>query len=606
MNLNSMMKEYWGFEELRPLQREAMECVLEGRDSLVVLPTGGGKSLCFQAPALVMDGLSVVVSPLISLMKDQVDGLKAAGIPAAYLNSSLDPDDHRRVLRAMRSGGLKILYVAPERLVTEEFLELLKAVKVSFFAVDEAHCISLWGHDFRPEYRGLEVLRKTFPGAAIHAYTATATKPVRADIVQSLGCGEMKHLVGSFDRPNLVYKVKRRHRRLDQITRVLGRHERESCIVYCMRRTDAEALAASLRKLGFRALPYHAGMSDGERKAHQEAFVRDEVDIIVATVAFGMGIDKSNVRCVVHANAPKSLEHYQQEAGRAGRDGLEAECWLLHSGADFTAWRRIMEKMEPGPRGIAVSKLNDMHGFCTGLTCRHKALVNYFGQAYERDGCGACDVCLGDLSLAEEALQAAQKILQCVVKLRGCFGADYTASVLSGSKEKRVKEYGHERLSSWGELMEKGKRTVREWIEQLVDQEYLEKRGEYKVLSLTGKSEKVMRGEETPRLLKPADRPAKPAKVDRASWEGVDRALFEALRALRRKKAEELAVPAYIVFSDAALRDMARKKPADLDAFLEVHGVGKKKCKDYGPAFVRAISEHLEGAKAEAKAVMET
>jgi len=330
MDLEAILKQYWGFDRFLPLQREAMDKVVAGWDSVVVLPTGGGKSLCFQAPALSMDGLAVVVSPLISLMKDQVDALRSAGVEAAFINSSLAPDERRAVEAGVAEGRLKILYVAPERLVTDGFLGLLKSTPIAFFAVDEAHCISMWGHDFRPEYRGMRILREAFPEAAIHAYTATATAQVRADIVNELGLRDVEPLVGSFDRPNLVYRVRRRTDRLSQVLEILEKHSSESCIVYCIRRADVDSLAAALATRSFRALPYHAGMSDEERKKNQDAFTREKADIIVATVAFGMGIDKSNVRCVIHTGAPKSLEHYQQETGRAGRDGLEAECVLLY------------------------------------------------------------------------------------------------------------------------------------------------------------------------------------------------------------------------------------------------------------------------------------
>jgi len=564
MELEGILKQYSGFDRFRPLQRDAMESVLAGRDSVVVLPTGGGKSLCFQAPALIMNGLAVVVSPLISLMKDQVDALQSAGVEAAFINSSLAPAERRAVEADVAAGRLKILYVAPERLVTGNFLGLLKSTPIAFFAVDEAHCISMWGHDFRPEYRGMRILREAFAGAAIHAYTATATAQVRADIVNELGLRDVEPLVGSFDRPNLVYRVSRRTDRLAQVLKILEKHPSESCIIYCIRRADVDSLAAALATRSFRALPYHAGMTDDERKRNQDAFTREKADIIVATVAFGMGIDKSNVRCVIHTGAPKSLEHYQQETGRAGRDGLEAECVLLYSGGDFHIWRNVIDEMAPEPRAIALQKLNAMYAYCSGLVCRHRALVEYFGQDLDGANCSACDVCLDELQLIDDPLITTQKILSCVVRLGERFGAGYTASVLCCSNEKRVKEWGHDQLSTWGLLSDENQRTVRDWIEQLVDQEYLERRGEYNVLGLSAGGRKVLRGEEIPRLLEPprkAPRTPGVPKVERESWDGVDRGLFEVLRRLRFDKAQELGVPAYVVFGDAALRDPDRSGP---------------------------------------------
>ncbi len=596
MDLRDILKQYWGFDRFLPLQEEAMQSVLAGRDSVVVLPTGGGKSLCFQAPAIAMPGLAVVVSPLISLMKDQVDSLTTVGVSAAFLNSSLNAAGRRDVISAIRAGTLKVLYVAPERLVKNDFLDLLGGVDVSLFAVDEAHCISMWGHDFRPEYRGLRVLRERFPRAGVHAYTATATACVRDDIRLELGLREAEVLVGSFDRPNLIYKVERRNDRLAQILAVLERHRSESCIVYCIRRKDVDNVAASLASRGFRALPYHAGMSDEERRLNQEAFVREDADVIVATVAFGMGIDKSNVRCVIHAGVPKSLEHYQQETGRAGRDGLEAECRLFFSGGDFAVWRSFVDAMDPEPAAVALRQLNEMYSYCTGLACRHRSLVGYFGQEYEESDCGACDVCLGEIDLVADAQVLAQKIISCVVRLHERFGAGYTAKVLCGSKEERIVKWGHDQLSTYALLEDDRLRDVRDWIEQLVDQDYLSRSGEYKVLGVSPRGRRVLRGQETPLLLKPAA-PTKPARQSKAvieSWEGVDRGLFETLRDLRLAKSRELGVPAFVVFGDASLRDMARRKPTGLTAFLDVHGVGEKKCADFGEEFVAAIVRHVE------------
>ncbi|MHC4714020.1 MAG: DNA helicase RecQ [Planctomycetota bacterium] len=587
------LEKYWGYDGFLPLQREAIEAVVGGRDSVVVLPTGGGKSLCFQAPAVVMPGLAVVVSPLISLMKDQVDALCECGVAAARIDSSMPPEERREVYQRIRSGELKLVYLAPERLLSDGFIDFLKKTRLSFVAVDEAHCVSMWGHDFRPEYRQLGLLKETFAGAAVHAYTATATRQVRGDIADQLHLAGPEVLVGSFDRPNLVYRVQRRVSKLAQVTGVLDRHKGESGIIYCIRRADVDSLCAQLTGRGYRALPYHAGMDAAARKRNQEAFIREQADIIVATIAFGMGIDKSNVRYVIHTAVPKSLEHYQQESGRAGRDGLAAECILFHSGGDFATWRSIISDVAPQAAEIALAKLNRMYDYCAGVTCRHRQIVNYFGQDLDVQDCAACDVCLGELSSMEDSLVTAQKILSCILRLKGRFGADYTALVLTGSREERILSNRHDALSTYGLLEDCTKRAVRDWIEQLVGQGCIEKTGDYNVLSVTDKGGRVLKGEETPRLLKSA--PKRPARKPRAvtdSWEGVDSGLFEALRDLRRGIADKKRVPAYVVFSDAALRDMARLRPSTRAGFLQVKGVGERKCAQYAAAFLAAISEY--------------
>jgi ATP-dependent DNA helicase RecQ len=574
------------------LQKEAMQCIAEGRDSIVVLPTGGGKSLCFQGPAVTMSGLAVVVSPLISLMKDQVDALSECGVPAGRLDSSLSFEERKAVYDAMFSKKLKLLYLAPERLVSDDFLQFIREVELSFVAIDEAHCVSMWGHDFRPEYRRLGMLKKLFPGVTIAAYTATATEQVRKDIAEQLGLDKPKMLIGSFDRPNLIYKVQAKANIFKQVREVLDRHKGESGIVYCIRRKDVDGMCAELASKGYSVAPYHAGMEDADRKRRQDMFIKEEVDTIVATIAFGMGIDKSNVRYVVHAGMPKSLEHYQQESGRAGRDGLEAECCLFYSGGDYGVWKFLMKDMEPEAQEIAMIKLSRMYSYCTGGLCRHKAILRYFGQDLDKANCQACDVCLGELSHVDDALVTGQKILSCVIRLDERFGGNYTALVLTGSQDKRIMENGHDALSTYGLLSDHSKNTVHNWIEQLVGQDYIRKAGEYNVLTVTLKGREVLRGEETPRLLKPARKPAKVSKVVADSWEGVDQGLFEALRNLRRGLASKKGVPAYVVFGDAALRDMARRRPSTETAFLEVRGVGEKKNEQYGETMLAAIKTY--------------
>lgn len=587
--IEKALAQYWGFESFLPLQKQAMECVSGGIDSVVVLPTGGGKSLCFQAPAVTMPGLAVVVSPLISLMKDQVDALKECGVAAERLDSSLSASEQNNVFARISQNELKLLYLSPERLISGNFLAVLRKANLSFIAIDEAHCVSMWGHDFRPEYRQLGSLKDMFGDVTIAAYTATATDHVRRDIAQQLKLKSPRILVGSFDRPNLIYKVQPRNNIIRQVCSVIDRHKKESGIIYCIRRKDVDDMCAQLESKGYSVAPYHAGMDATNRKRNQDMFITEKVDIIAATVAFGMGIDKSNVRYVIHTGMPKSLEHYQQESGRGGRDGLEAECCLFYSGGDYGTWKSLMRDMPAEACKIAMIKLGNMYSYCTGGVCRHKAILRYFGQNLETDSCNACDMCLGEFEYIDDALIIAQKILSCIVRLEQRFGGGYVALVLIGSKDKRILENGHDKLSTYSLLSNFSKHTVRDWIEQLTGQDYIEKYGEYNVLRVTEKGRTVLKGLQTPRLLKPAIQKAKASKVATDSWEGVDEGLFETLRKLRSKIAGKEKIPAYIVFGDGTLRDMARKRPASLDAFLNVKGVGKKKCKKYGETFITAI-----------------
>ena len=592
--IEKALAQYWGFETFLPLQRQAMECISSGTDSVVVLPTGGGKSLCFQAPAVTMPGLAVVVSPLISLMKDQVDALKECGVAAERIDSSLSASEQNDVFARINQNELKLLYLSPERLISGNFREVLRKADLSFIAIDEAHCVSMWGHDFRPEYRQLGSLKELFGDITIAAYTATATDHVRGDIAEQLKLKNPQILVGSFDRPNLVYKVQPRNNIIKQVRSVIDRHKGESGIIYCIRRKDVDGMCAQLESKGYSVAPYHAGMEDADRKKNQDMFITEKVDIIVATVAFGMGIDKSNVRYVIHTGMPKSLEHYQQESGRGGRDGLEAECSLFYSGGDYGTWKSLMRDMPTEAYKIAMVKLGNMYNYCTAGVCRHKAILRYFGQDLDNDSCNACDMCLGEFEYIDDALVIAQKILSCVLRLDQMFGGGYVSLVLIGSKDKRIIENNHDTLSTYGLLSDYSKHAVRDWIEQLTGQNYIEKYGEYNVLVVTEKGRTVLKGLQTPRLLKPVIQKAK-VKLSKAvtdSWEGVDKELFEALRKMRSKIAGKKKVPAYVVFGDVALRDMARKRPASLDTFLDVKGVGEKKYKKYGKTFITAIKDY--------------
>jgi ATP-dependent DNA helicase RecQ len=452
----------------------------------------------------------------------------------------------------------------------------------------------MWGHDFRPEYRRLRVLREIFPGVPIGAYTATATVEVRRDIAVQLGLDDPEFLVGGFDRPNLVYRVRRRSNATGQIREVINRYPGESGIIYCIRRSDVDEMTATLTRNGYRAAPYHAGMTDADRKKNQDAFINEEIDVIVATVAFGMGIDKSNVRYVIHAAMPKSLEHYQQESGRAGRDGLEAECVLLYSGLDYRIWRNIIEESEPNTKETGLAKLGRMYGYCSSVACRHRALLEYFGQGFPAETCHACDICLGEVEGVGDALIIAQKILSSVVRQKERFGADYTAGVLVGSHEERIIANRHDQLSTYGILKDATRPVVRDWIEQLAEQECVIRVGEYGVLKLTAKGARVLKGEETPLLLESRKKKSPPRKsaVEDDSWAGVDRKLFERLRKMRLELARRNNIPAYVVFGDVTLRDLARKRPETPEALLGVSGIGLKKLDQYGAMILEIIREH--------------
>lgn len=591
--LKTILKEYWGYESFRPLQERAMRAVVSGRDSLVVMPTGGGKSLCFQVPAMAMEGLAVVVSPLISLMKDQVDALLECGIGAARVDSSQTPEQNRAAMRGTAEGKVKILYVSPERLVSGGFAAFLKERRLSMVAIDEAHCISMWGHDFRPEYGQLGALRDFFPGVSIHAYTATATAQVRDDIVARLRLRDPEILVGSFDRPNLFYRAQERGNLLDQVTAVVARHRGESGIIYCISRRAVEEMCAKLVARGIRALPYHAGLGDETRKANQDAFIHDRADIIVATVAFGMGIDKSDVRFVIHAGMPQSLEHYQQESGRAGRDGLGAECCLFYSAADIMTWRLINKDLEPEQAAIAGRKLEAMYAYCAGASCRHRALLRHFEQDLGDGGCGACDICAGEVAAMPDALIVAQKILSCVLRLREGFGADYVAKVLTGSRDERIVASGHDALSTWGLLSSSPRHVARNWIEQLIAQGFLRREGDYGVLAVTEAGRRALKGQVTPLLTvrKEAQRKRKRGEIGVELGTSGEQGLFEALRSLRRRVADEKGVPAYLVFPDVTLRDLAARRPTTLVHFLRISGVGQKKAEAYSSGFMALVKE---------------
>ena len=654
--LLAIIKQTWGYSELRPLQQQAMQAALDGGDSVVVMPTGGGKSLCYQAPAVLLNrcgrGPTVVVSPLIALMKDQVDALLGYGIAAAQFDSSLSAAQRRTVLDDLRSGRLDMLFVSPERLVgrgpgadgpdgppdeasggngdPNAFVGLLRQAGVKTFAIDEAHCISSWGHDFRPEYRQLAQLKRLFPNSAVHAFTATATPQVRCDIAEQLQLTEPLMLVGNFDRPNLTYRVLPRQNLMGQIREVLARHVGEAGIIYCLRRRDVEDTVASLAADGIKALGYHAGMTSETRTRIQEAFAREECDVIVATVAFGMGINRSNIRFVLHTGMPKSVEAYQQETGRAGRDGLEAECVLLYSAQDLIAWKSLVEQsvaqaqalgavVDPNFLNNSMAHLEDMNNFARGAVCRHKMLVEYFGQRYQppaeaqddaealaandaqaaadeaaRDGitCGACDHCLGDTESVPEAPLLAQKILSAVARTGQRFGAGHVVQVLRGETSPRIRELHHDELSVFGLMQDFTTSELRDFMGQLSGQGVLPQErlvlqnGRVaSIYKLNGASMEVLRGTRQVRLIRPAKKQAAEARRTRGgeiSWQGVDSELFEQLRAWRKATAAKRGVPPFMVLSDATLRQLARQRPSSVARLAYIHGIGKTKLDAFG------------------------
>jgi ATP-dependent DNA helicase RecQ len=605
--LLALIARTWGFRSLRPLQERAVSAVLADRDSLVVMPTGGGKSLCYQAPAVFRGGLTVVVSPLIALMKDQVDSLRRIGVNAVRFDSTQTAAEKRDAAAEVRAGKAPLVFASPERLSLDGFVGYLNGCGgVRAVAVDEAHCISQWGHDFRPEYRQLGRLRELFPGASVHGYTATATDRVRRDVVDQLHLTDPDVIVGDFDRPNLTYRVLPRLDSTRQVADVLDRHRGQAGIVYCMRRKDVESLTAALTAAGYDARGYHAGMTPDERRRAQDEFATQEGPVIVATVAFGMGIDRPDVRFVVHTAMPKSVEHYQQEIGRAGRDGLPSECVLLYSGGDVYSLRSLIEKSaaengaDPSFIPTALVHLNDMDRYARGAVCRHKGLVKYFGQDYPKDNCAACDLCLGDTQDVPEATVTAQKILSCVARVKEGFGVGHVVAVLRGDDSEAVRSRGHDRLSTYGLLKGVPKPDLRDWVYQLIGQELLAQVGdEYPILKLNQASWEVLKGERPVRLIQLARREKRPRRSDLPAAPVApepmtvsEAGLFDRLRALRRELAAAEQVPAYRVFPDTVLLALAKTRPASPDAMRQITGVGEMKLRAYGTQFLTAIREY--------------
>jgi ATP-dependent DNA helicase RecQ len=597
LELLPLLKQYFGFTSFLPLQEQIIRDVLAGKDVFALLPTGGGKSLCFQLPAMAGAGLTVVVSPLIALMKDQVDGLRAGGVPATFLNSSLAAGESRARLRGLHQGEYRLLYLAPERLMLSGSLSDLQRWRVNLLAVDEAHCISEWGHDFRPEYRQLAALRDLFPTVPMMALTATATERVRKDIVIQLKLREPSCYIASFNRPNLTYRVLAKHKAYPQLFDFVRARSRESGIVYCQARKTAETLAERLSEDGIKAKPYHAGLSAPERTRNQELFLRDEVRVICATIAFGMGINKPNVRFVVHYDLPKNIEGYYQETGRAGRDGLPSECVLLFNAGDVVKQMRfIEEKPSRAEQTIAREQLQRMVHYAECAICRRSELLGYFGEHFPQEGCDGCDNCLSPRATFDGTI-AAQKFLSCVYRIREKsrfrVGLNHIIEVLTGADTEKIRRWRHEELSTYGIGREHNRAEWAAIGRELIRLGYLRQAAErLSVVEITSEGLAMLKQRKTVKLTRPVA--AVEPKAHRVGDIACDEVLFEQLRQLRKRLADERGVPPYIVFSDVALRQMARAYPANDREFTRISGVGQKKLHEFGEVFLAEIASHLQ------------
>jgi ATP-dependent DNA helicase RecQ len=593
-----LLKQVFGFDDFVSIQARVIQHVLEGRDTLAVMPTGGGKSLCFQIPALVFEGLTVVVSPLISLMTDQIQQLRQNGVAAALLNSTLEAAEYRHNVESIQSGRAKLLYVAPETLLKPALLELLGAIKVDCLAIDEVHCVSEWGHDFRPEYRRLKEVRERIGAGVCLGLTATATPQVRRDIKACLGLERGAECIAGFDRPNLHLQVAVKDNAYGQTLQAVRRHAGQSGIIYCATRSRVDQLSRALAADGISSLPYHAGLPDAQRHLNQERFSRDDVQVMVATVAFGMGIDKSNVRFVIHYDLPKNIESYYQEIGRAGRDGADAFCLLLYSYGDIHKIKYLIGGMDAARTRTANLMLTAMLRFVESEVCRRQVLLDYFGEAYTRDNCGQCDNCLSDGRHTRDLTVAAQKLLACVKRCGESFGVAHVIDVLRGSRSQKILRLGHDRLTTYGIGLEHTKRQWQQLARQLLHKGFMVQDLNHGAVQLTPKAwdlfknQCLFHGVLEEAAPAPAETAANAAAGSESGRAAMDAGLFELLRTKRKELADQAKLPPFVIFSDKTLMEMAARFPQGHDALLDIHGVGQAKAQKYGDAFMAIIRRH--------------
>ncbi|MFA7169351.1 MAG: DNA helicase RecQ [Candidatus Paceibacterota bacterium] len=585
--MKKILKQYFGYDEFRPLQEEIIDNVLACKDTFVLMPTGGGKSLCYQLPALKFEGITLVVSPLIALMKDQVDALQSCGIRAEFINSSQNTGEIKEIYKEAESGEIKILYIAPERFALRSFQTWVQSLPVSLIAIDEAHCISEWGHDFRPEYRNLKYLRKLFPDVPLIALTATATNKVREDIVNQLGLQEAKLFISSFNRENLHLSVVEKKNAFPKLLDILDKYREESSIIYCFSRKETEKIAEKLTGNGFKACAYHAGLTKEKRKKAQDDFIKDRINVIVATIAFGMGIDKPDVRLVVHYTYPKTLEGYYQEIGRAGRDGLPSDCVMFYTYADTRKHEFFINQIyDQDLKSRAEEKLGEMMTYGELTTCRKKYILHYFGENFEKNNCGSCDICLADRVMFDATI-ISKKILSAVVRTDNRFGKGYIAEVLRGKKNQKISANGHDKLSVFGIVENFSESELGQIINHLVGLEYLRKDiGKYPTLGITRKGIEFLKGSEILEIPKPQVDIIKEVKASKLDYNAE---LFEKLRELRKRLAEEANVPPFVIFGDQSLQEMAYYLPQDKDSFACISGVGAKKLEDLSEPFLGLI-----------------
>ena len=590
MKLN-LLRSIFGYDAFRPLQETCIQSVLDKKDTVLIMPTGGGKSLCYQIPALILPGLTVVISPLISLMKDQVSQLKSLGVEAEVLNSSLTPEEYDTNQARVRSGKTKLLFCAPETLFKEDILEMLGSCRVDCVTIDEAHCISEWGHDFRPEYRRIKDLREQFPDAVFLAVTATATERVRRDIITNLALKNPREFVASFNRDNLFYEVIPKGRATDQTVDYIKKFKDQSGIIYCFSRKQVDSLAKDLNYFGFKALPYHAGLSDDVRHKNQELFIRDDVPIMVATIAFGMGINKPNVRFVIHYDLPKNIESYYQETGRAGRDGLPSRCLLLFSAGDAAKIKYFIDqKTDAAQKRVAQNHLNAIIAYAQSRQCRRVPLITYFGENYTIKNCGLCDNCVKPQEATVNLTVPAIKFLQCVSETDERFGALHIINVLRGSEAEKILNYNHHHCKTFGAGRDWSVKQWQNLVQQLLAQDLIHKTDDYGVLSLARGSYELLSGKRLFQGYLPDEDTSPSHAVRTKQDEAYDTTLFEKLRSKRKELADETGVPPYIIFSDKSLIDMCQRRPKTKAEFAQVFGVGEQKLEKFSTVFIRVIN----------------